>query len=58
MGDISHVTTRVVGTQGYAAPEYLATGMFVFILFFFTTQICLCTCAFPIAFYDQCNKKN
>ncbi|KAF3540279.1 hypothetical protein F2Q69_00018274 [Brassica cretica] len=26
MGDISHVTTRVVGTQGYAAPEYLATG--------------------------------
>ncbi|CAA7046498.1 unnamed protein product [Microthlaspi erraticum] len=26
MGDISHVSTRVVGTQGYAAPEYLATG--------------------------------
>ena len=26
-GDNSHVSTRVVGTQGYAAPEYLATGM-------------------------------
>ncbi|KAH0843453.1 hypothetical protein HID58_091994 [Brassica napus] len=25
-GDNSHVSTRVVGTQGYAAPEYLATG--------------------------------
>ncbi|EOA20777.1 hypothetical protein CARUB_v10001106mg [Capsella rubella] len=26
MGDKSHVSTRVMGTQGYAAPEYLATG--------------------------------
>ncbi|CAD6222403.1 unnamed protein product [Miscanthus lutarioriparius] len=25
-GDKSHVTTRVVGTRGYAAPEYIATG--------------------------------
>jgi interleukin-1 receptor-associated kinase 4 len=25
-GDDTHVTTRLVGTQGYAAPEYLATG--------------------------------
>ncbi|TVU47574.1 hypothetical protein EJB05_07180 [Eragrostis curvula] len=25
-GDKSHVSTRVMGTQGYAAPEYLATG--------------------------------
>ncbi|KAL4203506.1 hypothetical protein AMTRI_Chr01g128320 [Amborella trichopoda] len=25
-GDDSHVSTRVVGTHGYAAPEYLATG--------------------------------
>ncbi|XP_056857828.1 probable disease resistance protein At5g47260 [Raphanus sativus] len=23
---VSHVTTRVMGTQGYAAPEYMATG--------------------------------
>ncbi|XVF54278.1 hypothetical protein PTKIN_Ptkin05aG0168000 [Pterospermum kingtungense] len=25
-GDHSHVSTRVLGTQGYAAPEYIATG--------------------------------
>lgn len=25
-GDNSHVSTRVMGTQGYAAPEYLMTG--------------------------------
>ncbi|XP_034925264.1 receptor-like cytoplasmic kinase 176 [Populus alba] len=25
-GDNSHVSTRVMGTHGYAAPEYLATG--------------------------------
>ena len=23
----SHVTTRVIGTYGYAAPEYVATGI-------------------------------
>ena len=27
-GDKSHVSTRIMGTYGYAAPEYLATGMF------------------------------
>lgn len=26
MGDDTHVSTRVMGTYGYAAPEYLATG--------------------------------
>ncbi|XP_010475518.1 PREDICTED: protein kinase APK1A, chloroplastic-like [Camelina sativa] len=26
IGDKSHVSTRVIGTHGYAAPEYLATG--------------------------------
>ncbi|KAF8048453.1 hypothetical protein N665_2507s0002 [Sinapis alba] len=26
MGDKSHVSTRIMGTQGYAAPEYLSTG--------------------------------
>lgn len=25
-GDATHVTTRVMGTQGYAAPEYVMTG--------------------------------
>ncbi|KAF2620930.1 hypothetical protein F2Q68_00042683 [Brassica cretica] len=26
VGDKSHVSTRVIGTHGYAAPEYMATG--------------------------------
>ncbi|KAG6471143.1 probable serine/threonine-protein kinase PBL16 [Zingiber officinale] len=26
VGDTSHVTTRIMGTYGYAAPEYLKTG--------------------------------
>jgi len=25
-GDNTHVSTRVIGTRGYAAPEYIATG--------------------------------
>lgn len=25
-GDNTHVTTRVMGTHGYAAPEYILTG--------------------------------
>jgi len=25
-GGVSHVTTRIMGTYGYAAPEYIATG--------------------------------
>ena len=25
--DHSHISTRVVGTHGYAAPEYVATGI-------------------------------
>ena len=28
-GGDSHVTTRVMGTYGYAAPEYVATGTFL-----------------------------
>jgi serine/threonine protein kinase len=26
-GDDTHVTTRVMGTHGYAAPEYILTGI-------------------------------
>ncbi|KAL3530073.1 hypothetical protein ACH5RR_009395 [Cinchona calisaya] len=26
IGDRTHVSTRIIGTQGYAAPEYIATG--------------------------------
>lgn len=27
-GSNTHVTTRVMGTYGYAAPEYVSTGIF------------------------------
>ena len=29
-GEESHVTTRIMGTYGYAAPEYIATGTCAF----------------------------
>lgn len=28
-GDQTHVTTQVLGTHGYAAPEYIATGIYL-----------------------------
>lgn len=35
-GDQTHVSTQVMGTHGYAAPEYIATG------YFFDSQTMLC----------------
>lgn len=34
-GDRTHVSTRVLGTEGYAAPEYIATGFVFAICFLF-----------------------
>jgi len=33
-GDNTHVSTRVIGSHGYAAPEYVATGKFAFPFFY------------------------
>lgn len=30
VGDKSHVSTRIMGTYGYAAPEYIMTGKLSF----------------------------
>lgn len=42
-GDQSHVSTRVMGTKGYAAPEYMATGIFSidsFVRFHIWARVC------------------
>ena len=36
--DKSHVSTRVMGTYGYAAPEYLSTGRGMLKLFLFLSM--------------------
>lgn len=40
MGDETHVSTRVVGTQGYAAPEYVMTGESSTLIIKFTKTKC------------------
>lgn len=40
-GSQSHVSTRVMGTYGYAAPEYMATGIFQLALLLFTFECSL-----------------
>lgn len=41
-GDHSHVSTQVMGTQGYTAPEYLTTGLFIF------NQVKISSCAIAL----------
>lgn len=38
-GDDSHITTCVMGTEGYAAPEYINTGNFLFYFFIFIVYL-------------------
>ena len=41
VGENSHVTTRVMGTYGYAAPEYVATGKISYLVAtFMATSSC------------------
>lgn len=35
-GDETHVSTRIMGTHGYAAPEYIMTGKYLFCMSFVT----------------------
>lgn len=41
LGGESHVTTRIMGTYGYAAPEYVATGEFFYMVSILTLYIML-----------------
>lgn len=41
-GDQTHVSTRVMGTHGYAAPEYVMTGKLQIILLFHFVLLLAC----------------
>lgn len=52
VGDKSHVSTRVVGTRGYAAPEYVATGSY---LYRFLPQLMLSFHLATLLFHTACS---
>lgn len=43
-GDQSHVSSRVLGTRGYFAPEYIATGIHLIDFFVFVITLGSYTC--------------
>lgn len=50
-GDETHVSTRVMGTQGYAAPEYIMTGnLLVYVLYL---EFSCFECFFRISIHDR-----
>ena len=49
-GSKSHVTTRVMGTYGYAAPEYVSTGVKYTNFFSFPTEFVWPNCFSAIKF--------
>lgn len=61
-GDKTHISTRVVGTRGYAAPEYVVTGQFtlgavrtISILFRSERQVEVMSCRFLEQEESECS---
>lgn len=57
-GDKTHVSTRVMGTYGYAAPEYVMTGKLKIIFLFFLLLFKLCCSWENNAFLRLCASFN